>query len=341
MVSLPGIRAWGAARGLSTFPPCRARVRLCKSPPTHTPAPFCSAPGPARSPGNLCQRAWYPHRSGCPKRLLSGREWVGTISSHLGPAPKLMPHEPQLEVGKGGWGMCVFCVHGHHHPPSVLMWRCHFWTPHAQAPCGGSRHLLLPGPVSSPSSLYPSLRTHVYLHSASSVGVCLSPVPVCERVGPASQWQVKCGWGSTCAGTQPVALPRRVCESSAPRTGSTPVCDCNEAFNWSPLHLALPGTSCHPAPLGNPANRSLKWAAAEHLRAQISLRVAKCGFFDTSELPLCSSLLVSNGSFLPSPHAGQRSRPPVLFGGEGVRDRGPTPSQDLLTRSHHRGAQAG
>lgn len=64
---------------------------------------------------------------------------------------------------------------------------------------------------------------------------------------------------------------------------------------------------------------------------QVSLNLRRGRFFDISELPLSSSLLISKGLFylLVTPSR-ETTHSPVLRG-EGVRARGHMPSQDLFT----------
>lgn len=82
VVSLPRHKGLGSCQGPFHSPALPSPAGLCQSYPPHTRqfVPLCSTPGPAHSSRELHQRPWYPHRSGCPKRLLPGRERVGNIS---------------------------------------------------------------------------------------------------------------------------------------------------------------------------------------------------------------------------------------------------------------------
>lgn len=109
-------------------------------------------------------------------------------------------------------------------------------------------------------------------------------------------------------------------------------------MKWASPHLSLLATWPH---TGTQPDRSLQGVPDEgqcapsrpEVPAHISLKLGT----GILECPLSSSLFVSNGSRF---HPWQRRLLQPCLGGEGVRDGGPTTSQNLLILSQHMEAQS-
>lgn len=139
---------------------------------------------------------------------------------------------------------------------------------------------------------------------------CLSSGYRLGARGPGSSVAGKgTSWGSACAGTRPVSSPVRVEQCALGNV--------KHLFVTVGRHLTGHLHTCHrlpPSRIGGPSSREPGVGPAEDPCAQVSVNLRGGRVFDISERPLSSSLLISNGSFLPSHHHRQRSPPQSCLG---------------------------